>query len=82
MWETYRDNIESIVEKAFEKKEIDKENISKIVITIKNTVTVGLDGESGVVIAGFGEHELFPSCVEFDIAGILYSKILLRKERM
>lgn len=82
----YRDVVDKAIEQVFEKLPISKdasEQLKKIAGSLFAKLPEGISPPdiSGVVIAGFGEKDTFPSLKSFSIEGIVNNK-LKYKERL
>lgn len=65
---------------AFKKMTLSKNIVAKFLSIVINALSVGRIQQSGIVIAGFGAKELFPSCYSFDVAGIFENKTVRRQD--
>jgi len=82
----YYDNIEKNINEKFEKFPLSDESklkVKEIVnnIFVRDYVHPSSDIALGIVIAGFGEKELFPSYREFIVSGMIGNRIIYRKNR-
>lgn len=76
----YSKDIETIIYKIFKKSLISKHHLSQLKeiaasLSSKFPNNIEKEGNSGVVIAGFGEKDIFPSLISFDIEGIVNNRL-------
>lgn len=79
--EKYKKAIEDIKNEVFQQLPVSDE-AGKILIEIAglSISREWFQGSSGIVIAGFGEKETFPSLQAFSIEGVINSKLIYRKD--
>jgi hypothetical protein len=79
----YSNTIEEAIKIVFGAMPISGETKSKMIDLVCEFLVRKRDGitESGIVIAGFGERELFPSLIEFSIKGVAANTLLFAKNR-
>jgi hypothetical protein len=76
--------IDQSIKEVFEKLPLTRTQITQITRILGSLFSkfpedVLSEDVSGVVIAGFGEKDTFPSTISFDIEGIIYNKLKYRK---
>lgn len=81
----YRIIIEEIIEEVFEKLPISKNHLNKLRKISGNLFSkfpdnIQNEAISGVVIAGFGEKEAFPSLKSFHVEGIVINKLKFEEQ--
>jgi len=81
----YEDVIDKAIEEVFEKLPISKnasEQLKKIAGSLfaKSPEDISPPDISGVVIAGFGEKDTFPSLKSFDIEGVVNNKLKYKEK--
>lgn len=80
----YEKIIEDIIKETFQRFPISKhclDNLKKISAFIfSKDSSLNYSFGSGIVIAGFGEKEIFPSLIEFNIDTIVINRLRYRKE--
>jgi len=64
---------------AFEKRPVSQDDQKKLWEMAIIAITVGPANQSGIVMAGFGEKEIFPVCHEFDVRAILEGRTIKAK---
>ena len=74
----YRRSIEDVAKNVFEKIPLQKQMHSRLLTVAINAASIGPLNQSGVVIAGFGSNELYPSCQNFDVAAVFAGKTIKR----
>ncbi len=77
----YNAIIKEIAKKVFEKHPLTELQHSNLLTIAINAASIGPMDQSGVVIAGFGTKELFPSCYSFDVAAVFAGKTVKRDGR-
>lgn len=74
----YRSTIREMADHVFEKLPLSSRHHSQLLTVAINAASVGPMNQSGVVIAGFGETDLYPSCYSFDVAAIFAGTTIKR----
>jgi len=77
----YSKIINEVIDAIFEKLPLSQDNKTKLANTVINAASVGPQNQSGIVIAGFGEKEIFPACYDFDIAAIFGGNTIKRNKK-
>jgi len=77
----YSHIFENSVSCVFEKIPFSRTDKLKLFDIAINAITTGPANQSGVVIAGFGEKEIFPACHDFDVRAILESHTIKTKRK-
>ncbi len=75
----YRKSIFDIAKQIFEGRPLttqDRSQLTHIVVNAASTVH-----QSGLVVAGFGEDELYPSYFDYNISGVLLGKAVKRLQK-
>jgi hypothetical protein len=77
----YRSEIDTVIDTVFEKLPIGATARTRLVDIAGLVFTTALfpDNVSGVVVAGFGEEDYFPSLVSFDMEGVLLNYVKVRE---
>lgn len=80
----YKKTTEEIIEKVFEKLPISKNHLNKLQkisrsLFSKFPENIQNEAISGIVIAGFGEKEAFPSLKSFHIEGIVINQLKFKE---
>lgn len=77
----YKDNMLRLISIVLQKLPLDDDHKHLLVDIASNLIykLPQLIGHTGVVIAGFGDEEIFPSLFAFEIFGIFNNKLLYRK---
>ncbi|RYU58536.1 hypothetical protein EWI61_10185 [Methylolobus aquaticus] len=78
---TYLDDFKKIRENVFEKVRIPGALASKLydIAAFIHTRQVFSTGVSGLVIAGYGEDEIYPTVITFDVEGVIENKLKYRR---
>ncbi len=73
----YDEFIRKIINQVFQKLPITRSLKNKLKILCQSLLfkDIGLGNQSGLVIAGFGEKDFFPSLISFEIDGIVCDKL-------
>jgi hypothetical protein len=66
----YAEKISSCVPNVFENMPLSEEQKNKLIAIAINAAGIGPTGQSGIVFAGFGEKEIYPSCLDFDVRAV------------
>lgn len=74
----YSKVINEVSRYIFEKLPLTAVYKSKLESTVINAASVGPQKQSGIVIAGYGEEEIFPGCYDFDVAAVFAGKTIKR----
>ncbi len=74
----YRSIIRNLAKDIFEKLPLTQQLHSYLLSIAVNAASIGQLNQSGIVIAGFGTKDLFPSCHSFDVAGVFAGKTIKR----
>lgn len=77
----YAEIISSFFPKFFENLPLSEKHKSKLIDMAINAAAIGPMGQSGIVFAGFGEKEIFPSCLDFDVRAIFGGNTIRYKKR-
>jgi len=82
--EKYEENIVKAIDDVFQKLPLSKLNLDQlkeigIGLFSKFPKGIHTDDTSGIVIAGFGEKETFPSLIAYDIEGIANNKLKFKE---
>jgi hypothetical protein len=77
----YAEMISSFFPKYFENLPLSEEHKSKLIDMAINGAAIGPMEQSGIVFAGFGEKEIFPSCLDFDVRAIFDGNAIRYKKR-
>jgi len=77
----YKEFLDGLISKYFEKYGIDQKTRDDICLIMANTIFRNpiYMGSSGLVFSGFGESEVFPTTESFVISSIIKSKIMMSK---
>lgn len=67
----FRSRIKSLCEEIFEELPLNRELHSKLLTIAINASCVSRGRQSGIVIAGFGDKDLYPKCYDYDVTGVL-----------
>lgn len=77
--ETYGDEIEHIILQTFENMIFSDDLVTNLKYIVASTLLKKFsESTSGVVIAGFGENELYPALIAYDIDGRINGKVKLQ----
>lgn len=78
---TYLKDYKKVREMVFEKVRVSGALASKLydIATFIHTRQVFSTGVSGLVIAGYGEDEIYPSVITFDVEGVIEDKLKYRR---
>lgn len=78
----YGNIIDEVREKVFEKLPISNDSLKQLIIIAASLFSKDIFPAriSGVVIAGFGEKDIFPSFKSFDIEGIVNDKLKYKEQ--
>ena len=74
----YSGSIHELADKIFENRPLPKAIRSEFAIWVINACCINPDSFTGLVFAGFGEDEHFPSCIELDIKGVFGQQAIYR----
>lgn len=77
----YRKAVQDVAKSVFGQLPLSKEMDSELLTIALNAASVGPTNQSGVVIAGFGRDDLYPSCQNFDVAAVFAGKTIKRDGR-
>jgi len=72
--------INKVMENVFEKQPLSAIYRAKLKSAVINAASVGPKNQSGIVIAGFGEKEIFPVCYDFDVAAVFAGHTIKRNK--
>lgn len=72
----YSGLIEHVISNVFGSLPISHESKSKLIAIAVNAASVGQVDQSGIVIAGFGEKDIFPQCYSYNIAAVFEGKTI------
>lgn len=75
----YKNEIAEIIKRVFENIDINKETTSKLykIASMMVSKRIFSGAQSGIVIAGFGEADLFPGLMTYEIEGVVENKLKL-----
>lgn len=74
----YRADIDGVAQNVFDKLPVTKQMHTQLLTVAVNAASIGPLNQSGIVIAGFGADELYPSCQNFDVAAVFAGKTIKR----
>lgn len=79
--ETYLEDFKAVRESVFEKTHVPGALASKLydIAIFLHTRQIFSTGVSGLVIAGFGEEEIYPSIITFDVEGVIEGRLKYRR---
>jgi len=77
----YTKVINELIDGIFEKLPLTRNDRAKLARAVINATSVGPRNQCGIVIAGFGEKEIFPSCYDFDVAAIFDGNTIKRDKK-
>ena len=79
----YLSSFKAAREKIFEKLEMPRNVVVKLydIAALLHVKQIFSTGVSGVVVAGYGETELYPSIETFDIEGVIENRLKYRKNK-
>jgi len=77
----YSKLINDVMGNIFEKSPLPAVYRTKLKSAVINAASVGPKNQSGIVIAGFGEKEIFPVCYDFDVAAIFAGHTIKRDKK-
>lgn len=79
--ETYLEDFKNIRVIVFEKVRIPGALASKLydIATFIHTRQIFSTGVSGLVVAGYGENEIYPSIITFDVEGVIEDRLKYRR---
>ncbi len=77
----YRKPILDIAKQIFEDRPLTTQDRSRLTHIVVNAASKGPVRQSGLVVAGFGEDELYPSYFDYDISGVLLGKAVKRLQK-
>ena len=72
--------INEVMENVFEKRPLSASYRAKLKSAVINAASVGPQNQSEIVIAGFGEKEIFPVCYDFDVAAVFAGHTIKRNK--
>jgi hypothetical protein len=76
----YKESFKEIAQEVFEKLNITRSNMEKLTGIAANALTKEFSRNlSGIVIAGFGQEEVFPGLYTYEIESVFEGKIKYRK---
>ena len=77
----YLQNFKDLRERIFENVQISGAVASRLydIATFIHTRQIFSTGVSGLVVAGYGESEIYPSVITFDVEGVVENKLKYRK---
>jgi len=76
----YQSDLEKISKALIEDRPLTKARFNKISEWLISACCINPDSFTGIVFAGFGEDEHFPSFTEIDIKGVLGKKVIYRQK--
>ncbi len=76
----YGNEIKAVAESVFKEMTLSKQLLSQLTSIAVNAASTGRKNQSGIVIAGFGEKDIFPECCVFDVAAIFEGKTVMRED--
>jgi hypothetical protein len=74
----YRKDIQEVAKRTFGTLPLNAHLHSLLLTVAVNAASVGPVNQSGVVIAGFGADDLYPSCQNFDVAAVFAGRTIKR----
>lgn len=74
----YRPLVKDIARNIFESLPLSAPMISWLTAIALDAASVGPSNQSGIVIAGFGAKDLYPSCASYDVAAVFEGKTIKR----
>jgi len=77
----YRTSIDAAISTQLENRPIKTKTRATLRRTIVNAASVGPSNQSGIVIAGYGADDLYPSCYEHDVSAVIAGKALRKQKR-
>jgi hypothetical protein len=75
----YSKEINELISEVFKKLKLTSKFHSKLTTIAINAASVGRPNNSGVVIAGFGDKDIYPSCYHYDVAAVFEGKTIKRE---
>jgi len=72
----YNTLIDEIIAEIFGNFPITEQIRTKLLAIAINAASMGPQNQSGIVIAGFGDKEIFPSCYSYNVASIFSGKTI------
>lgn len=78
----YRPDIEGVAKGVFEKIPLTKQIQTRLLTIAVNAASIGPLNQSGIVMAGFGADEFYPSCQNFDVAAVFSGKTIKRDGKL
>lgn len=76
----HKSGIEAIAKKVIQNRPLSKARFHKISQWVVDACCINPDSFTGIVFAGFGEQEHFPSFTEIDIKGVLGGQVIYRQK--
>ncbi|MDI9432221.1 MAG: hypothetical protein QM570_10935 [Planctomycetota bacterium] len=74
----YRKHVQDIAKRVFGQLPLARQMHSQLLTITVNAASIGPMNQSGVVIAGFGADDLYPSCQNFDVAAVFAGRTIKR----
>ncbi|MCL2700407.1 MAG: hypothetical protein FWE88_01790 [Phycisphaerae bacterium] len=74
----YESRIVEVARQIFENLPLAAADYAEFVQTVVDVALIGSRLHSGVVIAGFGEDELYPSYYDYEISGVIQGRVIAR----
>lgn len=79
----YRNDLDDIIKKTFQEVPLQKDDIQRIdsivaAVFLKDRAPRGQ--RTGVVVSGFGEEDVYPSIVEYQIDGVINNKLQYKEK--
>lgn len=79
--ERYSKDINSIIANILNGLPVDSDHRNTLLKVIYMAIAIPRGHQSGIVISGFGESEIFPSCYEFNVDAVISGKVLKEDAR-